>query len=341
MLSTHSLFSQVVYQFPTVTNPAGCPYSYDISISIKLDSVSVTNIYFDDGTTGSFAFQTHFSYTNIFSNSTLPAGTFYTYEMIIFSDNPNLNQPSQTNNVSGVPLETGSAGNYRPSNNPTYNSSASALGLVLGGVYTSPTILNTLGYDSAVIHINLPCLDTTMSTDNNLLPVLWSPLQVAVVDKQVTLSWQTYTEQQNAGFSIERSTDGRNWTKIGFVLSQTADGNSSTILSYSFSETLPGNNQCLYRVIQHDLDGNQAISNIARLRPGGASDRNSITVFPNPTAGKIRLSGVNSNTPFNIYDNNGRLLQKGLYQQYIQLQVLKPGVYWIQVQQKAIRFVVQ
>lgn len=144
-LAPWQVIGQVRFTFPVVHSPAGCTYTYDIAITIQLDSVNVTNIYFDDGINGSFAFRAYFSYNNVFSNSTLPTGSFFTYDLTVYSDNPALNSPSLTNNLGTVPLETAAAGGYSTLNNPTYNASASALGLVLGGSYNSPAVLNTLG----------------------------------------------------------------------------------------------------------------------------------------------------------------------------------------------------
>lgn len=42
------------------------------------------------------------------------------------------------------------------------------------------------------------------------------------------LQWTTTAEQQNKGFTVERSVDGGNWNKIGFVASKAFNGYSSS-----------------------------------------------------------------------------------------------------------------
>lgn len=336
------LKSQTVYHFPVVHNPAACAYTYDISITIQLDSVKVTNIYFDDGITGSFGFRAYFSYANVFSNSTLPPGSFYTFDLTVYSDNPNLNSPTLTNNLGTVPLETAAAGGYSTLNNPTYNASASALGLGLGGSYNAPAVLNTLGYDSAVLRINLPCLDTTMAgTDDATLPVLWSRLKATRLGNGVQLSWHTFTEQHNAGFTIERSADGMHWVHAGFVPSMAQDGNSSITLYYDYSESSLQQGRYFYRIIQRDNDGRQTISNVVSFRIADVPGSGNLLVYPNPATAEIYLRNVQPNSPFIIYDNHGRLLLRGNYRQPVDVRHFSPGIYWIRVKERTAGFILR
>jgi len=332
---------QTVFRFPTVHSPTGCTYTYDIGITIQLDSVVLTNIYFDDGTNGSFAFKTYFSYDNVFSNSTLPPGNFFTFDLTVYSDNPDLTTPSLTNNLGTVPLATAAAGGYNMMNNPTYNASASALGLVLGGSYNSPSVLTKLGYDSAVLRINLPCLDTTITAnDAAALPVLWSSLKAACRGNEVTLTWQTFTEQQNAGFYIEQSTGGAVWVETAFVPSQAPEGNSSATLFYRYVEPMTTEGFYYYRIVQRDYDGRTTISNIAGVRVGGPAGA-MLQVYPNPASSEIRLTGVTPNAQYAIYDAQGKLAVRGQYRQTIDLSGLSAGVYCIQVDKKVVKFVVK
>lgn len=329
------------YVFPTVFNPASCLYTYEIDITIKLDSVKVTNIYFDDGTNGSFAFEAYVSYENTFTNSTLPAGNFFTYDISVFSDNANLSPQMLTNNTGNVPLETSMAGGLVSLNNPTYNGSASALNLTLNGVYSSQSILSVLGYDSATLHINLPCLDTLLETNSqDVLPVLWSDITAAVDQNEVLLAWKTFTEQNNLGFTIERSLDGLNWQSAGFINSKAPGGNSNDAISYLYRQTEQFGGQYFYRVIQQDIDGRSMISNVVRISiinqqvPGG------LVIYPNPSGDLIYLRQIPPNTKYIISDSYGRIVMQGNYQDRIDVSMLLPGVYWIRVETMVSRFVV-
>ncbi len=256
---TANLTKGQTYHFAIVHSPASCASTYDIDITVALDSVKVTNVYFDDGTTGSFAFEAYVSYLNVFSNSTLPPGNFFTYDISLFSNNTNLSPQMLTNDIGTVPLVTSTAGGLVSLNNPTYNGSASALNLVLGGTYNSQTVLAVLGYDSATLHINLPCLDTlletTAITPQLTLPVLWSNVTAAVNGKEVSLTWQTFMEQNNLGFSIEKSLDAASWSAVTFIPSQAPGGNSGQTLSYLYRQPGQPEGKYYYRVIQRDTDG--------------------------------------------------------------------------------------
>lgn len=48
------------------------------------------------------------------------------------------------------------------------------------------------------------------------------------------LSWNTANEINNAGFGIERSANGVNFSNIGFVASKAIEGNTNTAQQYQF-----------------------------------------------------------------------------------------------------------
>lgn len=322
--------SQISYHFPTVYSPVGCAYTYEINITLRLDSVKITNVYFDDGVNGSFAYEAYISYQNIFSNSTLPPGTFFTYDISLFSDNLALSPNFLTNNAGNVPLQTFSAGGFPSQNNPTFNGSASQRSLVVGNVYTSNTILLELGYDSATLRINLPCLDTLIETDDSgTLPVLWSQVVATAHGQQVSLAWQTFTEQNNAGFTVQKSGDGSRWQNIGFLRSKAADGNSNETLSYLHTETQPWSERWFYRVMQQDIDGRSELSNIVSISLPAGPNSNQLLVYPNPSPDLIYLRQISTNTKYVITDNSGRVVLQGHYARSINISQLTPGIYWV------------
>ena len=74
----------------------------------------------------------------------------------------------------------------------------------------------------------------------------------------VLLNWQTASEQNNDYFTIEKSTDGKDWRAIGTVQGA---GNSSTEKNYSFTDESAVsqysilNTQIYYRLKQTDFNG--------------------------------------------------------------------------------------
>ncbi|WP_377531837.1 T9SS type A sorting domain-containing protein [Pontibacter rugosus] len=67
----------------------------------------------------------------------------------------------------------------------------------------------------------------------------------------VELKWQTASEQNSSHFTVERSTDGKNYESIGMV---TGQGSSSSIMNYTFLDEAPVAGTSYYRLKQVDLD---------------------------------------------------------------------------------------
>ena len=91
---------------------------------------------------------------------------------------------------------------------------------------------------------------------NDPLPVELSVFNAHLMENDVFLSWSTESEQDNAGFEIERSFDGQNFERIAF---QNGAGDSEEKLWYSFEDNDVKNiavgTTSYYRLkqINHDL----------------------------------------------------------------------------------------
>lgn len=342
LAATVPLQAQIVYPFATVHSPAGCQYTYDIDITLKMDSAIVTNIYFDDMvSSGSFAFEVSVSYDIVFSNSTLPPGNFFTFQPTLYTENASINSPSLTNDLGTVPLVTSSSGGYLSLNNPTYTGSASAMGLLVNNYNSSLTILNALGYDHATLRINLPCLDTLIEADEDPLPVTWAGFSASEKNGEITLQWQTVMENLSSHYSIQRSTDAKSWAQVGTTPSKAANGESAGKISYQYTlrEELPGT--YYFKIVQTDFDGTETPSSIIAVNipvlPGQSAH-----VYPNPADTEISLAHTSPNTNYEIYDSKGRQVSGGIYNgKKIPLNGFSPGIYLIKTSGKTSRVVVR
>jgi dienelactone hydrolase len=123
----------------------------------------------------------------------------------------------------------------------------------------------------------------------------------------VNLQWKTAQEQNTKEFSIQRSTDGTNWTEIG---KSTAAGQSSQERSYLFVDKSASANS-MYRIVETDIAGQQTMSSI--VRSSCSSTRNEITLYPNPNTG---ASALNVSLPeatsitFQVLDIKGAVMQQ-------------------------------
>lgn len=101
----------------------------------------------------------------------------------------------------------------------------------------------------------------------------------ANVQNGVDLFWETASELNNAGFQVQYSTDGSNYTNAGFV---EGVGNSQNIESYNFSLPQMEAGNYIFRLKQIDIDGAFAYSQsveVAVEEPGSFSLGQ---VYPNP-----------------------------------------------------------
>lgn len=140
------------------------------------------------------------------------------------------------------------------------------------------------------------------------LPVEASPLTGMWSGADVALSWNTFREQNNDGFEIQRSTDGMNFSPIGFV---DGAGSSSTTRPYSYIDMQPSGSRIFYRYLQRDLDGGQEFSNMVEMiRPeGGVLSIDKI--YPNPFTDElnVRFGEVYpSGGDLSIIDVSGRVI---------------------------------
>lgn len=126
------------------------------------------------------------------------------------------------------------------------------------------------------------------------------------------LQWSTASESDNAGFSLERSEDGRNFYAIAFVPSQAPGGNSSTLLSYQFRDARAGMNRYFYRLRQQNLNNTFSYSGVVRI---DANDQANgiIALAPNPSRGSVQVqlrAGTRTQIQVALYDARGRLLHR-------------------------------
>lgn len=71
------------------------------------------------------------------------------------------------------------------------------------------------------------------------LPVVFGNIGAAIKNRQLTVNWQTLTEEGCAYYDIEASADGEHFTKIATVESKTVGGNSDQLIHYSFELAVP------------------------------------------------------------------------------------------------------
>ena len=160
------------------------------------------------------------------------------------------------------------------------------------------------------------------------LPVKLLSFTGKTVDKTNVLTWATATEQNNAGFEVQRSTDGTSFSKIGFVRGA---GNSTTQKDYTFTDNrVIANRTTYYRLKQIDLDNQFEYSNTISL---GARTATTLAIYPNPSTGVFTLDGQgwSGQTAVTVTNSLGQNYQIAITNNQIDLTNLASGVYFLQV----------
>jgi predicted esterase len=169
-----------------------------------------------------------------------------------------------------------------------------------------------------------------------LLPVKLENYSVQLKDGKVSVRWATSAENNNAGFTIERSGDGRRFTEVAVI---PAVGNT-TGKTYQWMDERPLTNLSYYRLVQTDLNGHKEYFQVKRIMNRSLFDR-SLVVAPNPftteLAAFINVPRTQQVT-ISITDISGRVL-KTAYGKYAEgaaefnmnTTSLPKGIYFLKV----------
>ena len=132
-------------------------------------------------------------------------------------------------------------------------------------------------------------------------------------ESSVELFWSTASEIDNNFFTVQRSSDGKEYESLFEV---TGAGNSFEILEYTAYDDHPFYGLSFYRIKQTDFDGRFDFSSVASVFLENTETE--IKVFPNPvTAGvfTITLPGYEEEMPLTIklYSTSGNLIDEQSY----------------------------
>jgi|GEM_PF-696778 len=148
----------------------------------------------------------------------------------------------------------------------------------------------------------------------NLLPVNLASFTSIVNANNVKLNWSTSSEENNAGFDVERQVAGgqtNNWEKIGFV---SGSGNSNEMKNYSFEDRNINSGIYKYRLKQIDYNGNFEYHFLTGEVSVGIPDKYNLSQnFPNPFNPVTKINfEIPSNTivKLHVFDVTGKLVSE-------------------------------
>jgi hypothetical protein len=171
------------------------------------------------------------------------------------------------------------------------------------GEYELNTTANTIKVYGLTSFSTFAITDT-----DDPLPVELSSFTSNVNRNTVDLSWSTVSEENNAGFDIERKVVSSNsWIKIGNVA---GSGTSNVAHSYKFTDRNVNTEKYNYRLKQIDANGNYTYHNLANEVIVGVPSKFEISQnYPNPFNPSTKINfdlPFDSKVSIKIYDIMGR-----------------------------------
>ena len=155
--------------------------------------------------------------------------------------------------------------------------------------------------------------ETVTTYTGTTLPINLSAFKGNLENGKSYLTWKTSSEIQSNYFDIERSLDGKNFTKIG---EKKAASNSSIAKEYSYTDANPATGINYYRLKMWDANEKYTYSNIIAL--SNRQQSVGVTVFPNPASDYILVQAqdiLSSDVEVLLSDIKGKVLLKKTFPQ--------------------------
>ncbi len=136
-------------------------------------------------------------------------------------------------------------------------------------------------------------------SEPGLLPVSWVSFTATPTNKGTQLKWQTGSEQNNKGFEILRSTNGRDYSMVHFEP-------ASMSQHYNWLDVTNGDGKVFYKLKQIDNDGKYTYSNVVVVERANENKRK-VIAYPNPFTNELKLiSNIDINEPVTIHIYNAQ-----------------------------------
>jgi hypothetical protein len=170
------------------------------------------------------------------------------------------------------------------------------------------------------------------------LAVELTNLTAKSINKTTVLNWQTASEKDNQGFTVERSLNGTDYAAIGQVK---GFGTTNTVRNYTFTDATPTNGVNYYRLRQADFNGKESLSKVVSVISG-----KNFLVLKNTLVQNLLDVTVGEETkgPLSIFNVSGQLVYSAKIQgnQLLDVSTLTSGLYIVRTEAGDVsRFVKQ
>lgn len=197
--------------------------------------------------------------------------------------------------TSGTSTSTALVSCSSPACESQFSNGYAPFGIVTPGLgYTASGCTGITGYPNNVVLVPVSLIDFAARRDH----------------AGVLLTWKTASEQDNAGFEIQRSGNGSSWEMVGKVASSAPGGTSNALLSYAFRDAARTTAVTTwYRLKQADLNGDRQYSNLVQVKD---VSENNIRIITVPGAINIEIySSANQQAQIKIAGSGGGIVHQG------------------------------
>jgi hypothetical protein len=175
--------------------------------------------------------------------------------------------------------------------------------------------------------------DSTGGFISGTLPVVYETFYVTRQGTNNQLSWSTSKELNTTSYTIEKSTDSRNWKQIATVASV---GTSSLLNKYGYSDKSSTEAVVYYRIRQVDMNGTAVYSAIRSLRNNEPGSVTNIFASSNKTVIIDFNSDVKDNVSIQLISMGGQVItrkefSKASYRLVLNTTGAGSGVYVVRV----------
>ena len=223
-------------------------------------------------------------------------------------------------------------------NGPANGQIPDAVGVVQVLATNNPQLIGT-GLTYTDFAWSVVSASTTNAVNTNqsfmVLPVELTSFTATYNDKEILLSWETASEENNSHFIIERSFDGLNFEMIGMIR-----GNGTTFLpqEYQFRDRDLITETMYYRLKQVDFGGGSEYSEMVSISTIGV--HSPISIYPNPISNErllfIEGLDLSEKGQLTIYNTLGKVMQSTalLDSNSVEMNRLGNGIYFFRIEIK-------
>jgi len=176
-----------------------------------------------------------------------------------------------------------------------------------GGIATAPpfTANDTIGSYNVNASAGTAFANADFAlTNTKVLAVVFGRITAGTINCTVKVTWQTLTAEEAETFTLERSTNGTDFSALYTIADQ---ANRSAVQEYSYTDSIPAAGVNYYRVKETGADGLITYSSITTVINACANP--GMVAYPNPVHNTLTLvmPGIEKQD-VNIYDTYGRMI---------------------------------